>query len=231
MRTGTRRQALAVLGLAALSLAGAEALTPRIKLAEQRARKIDLETLVPTRFGNWRMDERLVGAVINPVEEENVRRLYSQTLARSYADAQGHRVLLSIAYGEDQRKYLALHYPEVCYPAQGFAVQSNEDGWLRLPGGPLAVRRLRTQFGAGHLEPLTYWATLGDFHSFGGTQRRLLELRYGLDRLIPDGLLFRVSSQGPDTETQFQRQEAFIRELLAAMPASDRELLTGRSPP
>ena len=36
----------------------------------------------------------------------------------------GRQIMLSIAYGEDQRDGMKLHYPEVCYPAQGFQSRS-----------------------------------------------------------------------------------------------------------
>ena len=34
-----------------------------------------------------------------------------------------------MAYGDDQRGGLQAHRPEVCYPAQGFKVTSQADGY------------------------------------------------------------------------------------------------------
>jgi EpsI family protein len=224
----SRRYALIVLGLSGGSVLGAEVLKPRTKLADQRPQRVDLETMVPKRFGDWIMDERALGGIVNPVAEETLKRIYSQILTRSYLNQMGQRVMVSVAYGDDQRKYLALHYPEVCYPAQGFSVKSNVTGQTEVAGQTLPLRRLETFMGPNRYEPVTYWTTMGDYTSFGGLPRRMIELRYGLQRVIPDGLLFRVSTIGQDSQAQFDLQERFIRDLLSAVGPEVRALLTGQ---
>ena len=225
------RQGWIVLALAALSLFAAELMKPTERLADLRALKVDLEHMLPQRFGDWAMQAGMAGGIVNPVQEASLRRLYSQTLSRVYVSAQGERVMLSIAYGVDQRKYLALHYPEVCYPAQGFAVKSNETVLLRLSDQLLPLRRLETFMAPNRPEPVSYWATMGDYSSFGGLPRRMIELRYGLRRQIPDGLLFRVSSIGADSGREFRMQERFLKDLLGSLPPESRMLLTGRYEP
>jgi EpsI family protein len=223
-----RRHALVVLGLAGVGLGGAEALTPRAKLADMRAVRIDIEKMVPLRFGNWVNDERVLGGIVNPVAEQTLKRIYSQILSRSYMSPQGQRVMVSVAYGDDQRKDLAVHYPEVCYPAQGFSVRSNVTTQTEIAGQVLPLRRLETFMGPNRHEPVTYWTTMGDYTSFGGLPRRMIELRYGLRRVIPDGLLFRVSTIGQNSAEQFQLQERFIQDLLGSVTAEVRVLLTGQ---
>jgi EpsI family protein len=49
--------------------------------------------------------------------------LYSQFLNRVYVNATGYRIMLLLAYGSDQHGSLQADKPEVCYPAQGFALQ------------------------------------------------------------------------------------------------------------
>ena len=224
----SRRRALIVPGLAISSLIAAEALKPRRKLATSRAIKMDLGSIIPTKFGQWQSVERAAGGIVNPSVEENIRRIYTQTLSRTYINDNGTQIMISIAYGEDQRKSLSLHYPEVCYPAQGFKVRSNITTTVSMPGIELPIRRLETYFGSSRFEPVTYWTTIGDYTAFNLMPRRLIELRYGLNRLIPDGLLFRVSSIGRDSEEQFILQEKFIREILTSIKPQVRELLTGK---
>jgi EpsI family protein len=89
------------------------------------------------------------------------------------------------------------------------------------------VRRLETELSRQRYEPVTYWVTIGDRISLGGFERRMIELEYGLQRIIPDGLLFRVSSINRDSAQAFRDQDAFTRDLLAAMPAVSREWLAG----
>ena len=89
--------------------------------------------------------------------------------------------MLSIAYGADQADDdVQLHYPEVCYPAQGFRVTNNRTAVLNLPEGDVRVRRLDTQFGDSRFEPVTYWTIVGDQQSLSGWDRKISEIRHGL---------------------------------------------------
>ena len=135
--------------------------------------------------------------------------------------------MLSIAYGDDQRATMAVHYPEVCYPAQGFQVKSNRQGTLDTVYGRLPVRRLETSLSHQRAEPVTYWVTIGDRISLGGWDRRLVELEYGLQRIVPDGLLFRVSSINRDSAQAFGDQARFLADLMASLPPESRTLIAG----
>jgi EpsI family protein len=223
-----QRRALVILGLSAGSLGAAEAMKPRTKLASIRGLDINIDAMVPRQFDGWQALDDKFSAVVNPVVQETLDKIYSQLVSRTYVSAGQRRIMLSIAYGDDQRKYLGVHYPEVCYPAQGFAVQSNVMGQTTIAGAPLPLRRLETSLGKQRYEPVTYWTTMGDFTSFGGFPRRMIELRYGLQRVIPDGLLFRVSSIGQDSAAQFKMQEQFIQSMLEGMQPPVRRFFTGQ---
>jgi EpsI family protein len=220
------RQALAMVIAMVLVALLAQAGKPVHKLAEQRPR-FDLEQVVPERFGDWRL-LRAGGVVLpDPSVLANMQRIYTQTLSRAYVNSRGTVVMLSIAYGDDQRAAMAVHYPEVCYPAQGFQVRSSRIDSVATSHGTLPVRRLETELSRQRYEPVTYWVTIGDRISLGGFERRMIELEYGLQRVIPDGLLFRVSSINRDTAQAFRDQDAFTRDLLATLPAVSREWLAG----
>ena len=220
------RQALAMVIAMVLVALLAQAGKPIHKLAEQRPR-LDLEQVVPERFGDWRL-LRAGGVVLpDPSVLANMQRIYTQTLSRAYVNSRGTVVMLSIAYGDDQRAAMAVHYPEVCYPAQGFQVRSNRIDSVATSHGTLPVRRLETELSRQRYEPVTYWVTIGDRISLGGFERRMIELEYGLQRVIPDGLLFRVSSINRDSAQAFRDQDAFTRDLLATLPAVSREWLAG----
>lgn len=224
--TRPMRQAFVMVAVMLAVALLAEAGKPVHKLSEQRGRR-DLEQMVPERFGDWRLLP--AGGVVlpDPSVLANIERLYTQTLSRAYVNSRGAVVMLSIAYGDDQRATMAVHYPEVCYPAQGFQVRSNRIDKVDTPHGLLPVRRLETELSRQRYEPVTYWVTIGDRISLGGFERRLIELEYGLQRVIPDGLLFRVSSVNRDTAQAFRDQDAFTRDLLAAVPAASRNWLAG----
>lgn len=223
-----QRRAFVVLGLSVGSVAAAEVIKPRTKLASIRGLNIDIAEMIPRKFDGWQALDDNLSAVVNPVMQETLDKIYSQLVSRTYTNRDQRRIMLSVAYGDDQRKYLAVHYPEVCYPAQGFAVRSNVMGQTTVAGDTLPLRKLETVLGKQRFEPVTYWTTMGDFTSFGGFPRRMIELRYGLQRVIPDGLLFRVSSIGQDSAAQFQMQEDFIKSMLEGLQPQVRRFFTGQ---
>lgn len=201
------------LSLAMLGAAwAAHALRPTQRLADAKT-KIDLERQIPRNFGNWTEDLSITPVLPNPEVQARLDALYSSTLARTYRDAQGHRVMLSIAYGSDQgSEATAVHRPEFCYSAQGFSVTGRGDSYVELEKHRLPVRRIVGVM-SGRVEPITYWVTLDETVTLPGVGRKLAQLEYGLHGQIPDGLLFRVSSIGKDESENFHLQEGFLRDL------------------
>jgi EpsI family protein len=215
-----------VIGLTMLAAAGlAYALTPRERIADQGP-KIDLETMIPKQFGDWKIDETVLPLIADPSQQALINKIYNQTLSRTYLNAKGDRVMLSIAYGGNQSDNMAVHKPEVCYPAQGFQVLKNTRGDLQTAGGAIPVKRLVATHGS-RIEPITYWITLGDEVPDGGMKWKLAQLKYGLTGKIPDGLLFRVSSIQPNDAVAYDVQGRFINDLLQAVAPGDRAKLAG----
>lgn len=214
---------LAVLLIATSGLA--LALRPTHRIADEGP-VVNLETIIPKQFGDWQIEPQRSGQIINPQVKEKLDRIYTQTLSRTYINARGERIMLSIAYGADQSDAKQLHYPEVCYPAQGFQVVSMQSGILKTNFGDIRVKRILTVMG-NRSEPLTYWATVGNQVVMGGKETKLEQLRYGFRGQIPDGLLFRVSSITPDVEGGYAVQQDFTRALIATLPENDRLRLAG----
>ena len=153
------------------------------------ANPIDLKTAVPKEFAGWTELPDQSAQVVNPQTEQLINKIYKQTLSRTYVNNQGYRVMLSLAYGDDQRGGLQAHRPEVCYPGQGFKIAAIQDGALPTPFGNIEVRRMTTSLGARH-EPVTYWLTVGDQVVNRQWLKRVAEIRLALTGQIPDGLLF-----------------------------------------
>lgn len=212
--------------LMASAAAVATAMTPTKRIVDVLP-KLDLEASIPEQFGDWTLDTRAMGGVVNPQQTELLNQLYSQILTRTYYNSQGYRIMLSIAYGEDQRDGNQLHYPEVCYPAQGFQVTSNRKGTLDTGLGLIPVRRLETHLSQNRFEPITYWTTVGTQSLTGGVAKKLAEMRYGLRGEIPDGLLFRVSSIDKDPGSAFEVQAKFVREMVASLKDEERLRISG----
>ena len=198
--------------------------------AVDKGNGIVLETLVPKGFGDWTVVPEQGAQVVNPQTKELLDKLYSQILTRTYVNRQGYRIMLSLAYGDDQRGGLQAHRPEVCYPAQGFKLGKVEDVPLPTPFGNIEVRRLTTNL-ATRNEPVTYWLTVGDQVIKTPMEKRIAEIRLGLTGQIPDGLLFRMSSIDNDNGRGFAMQQKFAADMMAAVPAATRRQLSGLATP
>jgi EpsI family protein len=186
------------------------------------------EQIVPHQFGDW--EELPYGnrAVVNPVQEESLKRLYSQTFARTYVNKKlGRAIMLSIAYGRDQTNDTQLHTPEQCYPSQGFRVEQREDVDVPSPFGAIKATRVVTTMGTARTEPLTYFIRVGDTVARGSKERNVERIKLALKGYLVDGTLFRVSEVNPKAEA-FGLQNQFINDLLKALPEHDRGFLIGQ---
>ena len=220
----SNRIALLIAALMISASVGAIALRPDQKVAD--ISNISLDAMIPKQFGDWREEPQRTLQMVNPQTQALLDKLYSQLLSRVYVNTQGYRVMLSLAYGSDQRGALQAHKPEVCYPAQGFTLHSSKTLPLTTPFGEIPAQRLYTTLGPRQ-EPVTYWFTVGDKAVQSKLQKRLVDLRYGLTGQIPDGMLFRVSSIDANQERANQLQDQFVNQLLQAIPPGDRKRLSG----
>ena len=214
---------LAAAMVSASALTGA--LTPTVKLAEQQD-KFQLETMIPSAFGQWQVDAAIVPLQADPEQQALLERIYDQTLSRTYVNRDGRRVMLSIAYGGDQSRALQIHLPEVCYVAQGFDMLDARDDTLDTGHGMVPVKRLVARQNARN-EPITYWITVGDKATKPGIEQKLQRFAYGLSGKIPDGMLVRVSTIGADAAAAYQVQDRFIKDMLGVVDGRDRRRLMG----
>jgi EpsI family protein len=222
------RVSILVAALMLSASVGAIMLRPETKTANLHP--FSLDTMVPKDFGDWHEQPQRTAQVINPQTQELLDKLYSQILTRVYVNAAGYQIMLSVAYGSDQRGSLQAHKPEVCYPAQGFTLVTNEESQVATPFGAIPARRLFTRLGP-RAEPVTYWFTSGDTAVRSKLQKRLVDLRFGLTGQIPDGLIFRVSSIDGDQTRANQIQDQFITQLLGVLGPQDRKRLSGLGVP
>jgi EpsI family protein len=203
------------------------ALRPPAK-APGAAPKYLLEQIVPKEFGEWREVPPVTTQVVNPEGRTLLDKLYSQLLMRTYVNRSGYRVMLALAYGDDQRGELQAHMPDVCYPAQGFKLEDRADFPVTTPFGDVPARRLNTSNKAqARIEPVTYWFTVGGRQVQNKMEQRLIEIKLGFAGEVPDGLLFRVSSIDPQTDRAYKEHDQFVNDLLKAVPPRDRARLSG----
>lgn len=221
-----RWRALAVAMLMLAGSALAMVARPTKSLADQVGIP-NLETLVPKQFGPWRVDTSLPAILPSPDVQAELDKIYNQVLSRTYVNDKGDRIMLSVAYGGDQSDGTSAHRPEVCYPAQGFAITSNQVATLTAGDRHLPVRRLMSKLGQRN-EPITYWVVVGDEVVTTGIGQKLAQMRYGVRGVIADGMLVRISSIDKDMNRGHVLQAQFAGDLFTHIDPAAAARLFGR---
>jgi len=200
------------------------ALTP--KAAKRSALSVKLADQVPSSFGDWRIEESGSRMIVSPEVAQMLSDLYSDTLSRTYINAAGERIMLSLAYGSNQGRELQVHKPEVCYVAQGFQLRSSKKTDLVISQQSVPVMQLVAVLGK-RTEPITYWIRSGDRLVRGWYEQNVNRISAGLQGVVNDGFLVRVSSISDDSEKAFALQKRFIGDMLTALPPEHKQMFLG----
>lgn len=215
------RRSLAVGSAFALTSATAYAVMPR--RSEHRLAKVKLDTLIPLEIGAWRFATS--DGVVVPSQEGPVDG-YDQVLTRVY-DAVGlPSIMLLIAYGSTQGGSLQLHRPETCYPGQGFKLSGFSEISLRPSPDEQIAARTFTATRDDRIERLVYWTRIAESFPQSTAEEYRAIIGSVLRGIVPDGILVRVSTIGPD----IGRADRALMEFAAALidsPAASRPLLVG----
>lgn len=220
-----RRRAIGVALASLASAASAHWWRPTKRLADTLP-KLDLETAFPKRFADWTVDDRLPVQLVSPDQKAVLDQIYNQTLSRTYVNAQGERVMLSVAYGGDQSDATRAHRPEVCYPAQGFQIRSDRTARLTVNTRQITARQLVAVQG-GRIEPITYWVIVGNQVAVSGTDQKLRQLAYSTRGIVPDGMLVRISNISSDAVASYNLHQRFAAELAGSLRPPERERIFG----
>jgi len=198
------------------------------------------EQSIPKAFGDWKAINSSfvqVDPTITRSGETSLNQPYDDILSRTYQNSRGEVVMLSLAYGRQQRQEVKIHRPDLCYTAQGFKVVSLKgakialaiEGVTSVQGKRMkAVRDARI---GGYTELVSYWMRIGSVYSESAWDTRKHILAEGIRGRVPDGVLVRasrVAREGKYAQTEDQVHaslEAFLAELVAAAPADARRLL------
>lgn len=224
-----RRRALSLLaGGVALSGLGMS-LQPVAQSSASKAPEIDLESLVPKQFGNWKAAQ-VIARPVSPDTEAILNKLYSQLLERVYVNSDKQQIMLAMAYGADQRGGLEAHKPEVCYPAQGFKITLDEPASIQTSHGSIQGKRLFATM-PNRPEPITYWFTMANQQVLTRGEKRWIDLKSAITGSIPDGLLVRASSIDADARRGWALQEKFVQDLVEHLSQPARSRIAGLSGP
>ena len=218
-----------ILAAGMVAVAGLSAVGKPGTLAAMDVRaKVPLERIFPSQFGDWQLDPSAAIFVRPAVDQAKRFQMYDQVLERTYINAQGQRLMLSVAYGRQQSVGLQMHRPEVCYQAGGFQVQDIQSASIKVLGHDFPVTQLQAHMD-GRPEPITYWRLLGDGLVTDESSFKLNQLSLGLRGRVLDGLLVRVSSIDRDTAGAHRLQARFTDQLARAMTPAMRLRAFGES--
>jgi EpsI family protein len=187
------------------------------------------EQVVPKNFGDWiEVTEANNSTVVNPEVQEAVNNLYTQVVSRVYEQkSTGRRIILSLAYGDNQTFSKQLHRPESCYSSQGFKISNLYEEKINAINRPLMVNRMSANIGS-RVEQVTYWIRIGDRLISGPpTALNMARLKMGLKGYITDGLLFRVSELSDDSKLSYLFQDQFINDFLSAFGPEQKAMMIG----
>jgi len=196
---------------------------------DQETNPVDLEAMIPKQFGQWTQDTTVLPLIVSPDAQAILDKIYSATLSRTYVNANGERIMLSLAYGADQSRALQVHKPEVCYTMQGFQIGMMAKQLIGTATAEIPVMRLMAAKGPRQ-EPITYWIRVGDDVVRGWYEQNLAKVRYGLSGRVPDGMLVRVSNLSVRAGESYELHQQFISDLLASVKPEYRAVLIGNLP-
>jgi EpsI family protein len=186
-----------------------------------------LDAFVPTRFGVWQLAPDASATVVNPQVQANLDRYYDETVSRIYVNrTNGRQIMLSLAYGSNQSHATQLHKPEVCYPSQGFKIDSLERAEFHVAGREIPVTTLHASLGA-RSEYVSYWMVEGDSVVRGALQQNFHRALLALRGVVEGGLLYRVSEISTDERSSFALQREFSDALVSAVERPKQFRLIG----
>jgi EpsI family protein len=205
-------------------------LTPHATWFEHLGKPV-FEDIVPKQFGDWVEEaDAAANTVINPEQQDALNSLYTQIVSRTYVQqSSGRRIMLSLAYGDNQTFSKQLHRPEACYSSQGFKIENLREEKTQVLGQHIVVNRMTGVLGS-RLEQVTYWIRIGD-KLIGGppTALNMARMGMGLKGYIADGLLFRVSEVADESNLSNPLQDQFINALLSALTPEQQVMMIGLS--
>ena len=210
-----------MLGTAVLSVVA----VPTALLSDTRA-VFDLNQAVPKSFGDWTVDTTVVPLPPSPDQQSVLNQIYDQILSRTYVNSKGERIMLSITYGSRQNQQMRAHRQEVCYSAQGFKITDLQRTTFPLAVGPVAGTRMIATQGP-RVEPVTYWFTMGDSVVLSYLDREVVQFKYAMAGVVPDGYLIRISNLSPNTDQAFVQHIEFANTLFKNIDLELKRRLVG----
>jgi EpsI family protein len=195
-------------------------MTPR--RYEAGASQVRLEDVIPQTLGPW--STQTGGAFILP-EDKAAATAYDQVFTRRYSSDKAPDIMLLIAHGAALSGLMRVHRPEICYVSAGFQIRGLHGLDLAAPGAKTIAAQTFLGVRDDRMESVLYWTRIADAFPRDLTAQRIAMLKLGLEGVIPDGVLVRISAQGAGETAPALK--AFALELVRRSGPAARALLIG----
>jgi len=162
---------------------------------------------LPLFIGPWR------GSDVTYDREQLIAWLgMNRMVFRNYTNgASGKEVTLYIAYYDDMTHSDKAHAPEVCYPGQGWSVESIENIDLTFTGKNFNIKRFFIEKNKVHQVVYSWWQTR--YEVIGGNEwYRLAQVKNRLMFRETQSIWVRVSSEYDDKEVTQQEAEENLKD-------------------
>lgn len=208
-------------------LAGMSAATlARMPVASQdRLRKGEIDKLVPRTIADWTYATS--NGVVLPPPDSLSDRLYDNVSTSLYTSETRPAVMLLLAYSAVQDGMLQLHRPEFCYSASGYQLSpTNNLNLVNSTGKPIGGNSFEAA-SSGMVETVVYFTRIGHTFPQSWIEQRTSVLRANLNRVVPDGLLVRVSVAGLSRAEAMETLSGFLTEFDRVSPPKLKTILFG----
>ena len=220
------RRAVIIAGFFAVTAGAAAALTPRFH--ERFLVGVKLGDVIPQKVGAWSAVDG--GSVVVP-EQAEATSVYDQVLTRSFVAPGQPAVMLLIAYGGAQSGLMKVHRPNVCYETNGFKIGALSPAQVHLSNGRTVPSERFIATRSDRIEQVLFWTRIGSGFPVTLDEQRWMTLQEGFKGLIPDGVLVRMSTIGPDAVASRKALDTFASALVNESGAQAKALLVGTPTP
>lgn len=197
---------------------------PRVTMAPLKTG--ELENMIPPQVGQWSFETK--SGLVLPPDDPLSKSLYSDVLTRVYVSEDRPPVMLLIAYSNTQNGMLQVHRPEVCYPAGGYTLTETQTKLLDISPEIHIPARFFSAESASRTEQVMYWTRIGDETPTSWIDQRAAVVRANLSRIVPDGVLVRISTVLPDYASAEPVLTEFASAMVHELPSNGRKLLVAK---
>jgi EpsI family protein len=180
-----------------------------------------LEDLVPKKIGPWNFVAN--SGLVVPPNDPALNALYRQQLTRVYSDGTNPPIMLLMAQNGTQTGFLQVHRPDFCYRASGYQISPVAPHPIEL-GSKVLPASMMDATAEGPPEHVVFWTRIGDRIPGSWTQQKIVVAEQNLRGIIPDAILVRLSIISEDGAAARAAIDAFVREMLEAIPPTRRSV-------